>query len=36
MNLALELFLTAVGMIGAIVIIAELLFKLHKLIGKRD
>jgi hypothetical protein len=36
MNLALELFLSAVGMITAIVVIAEVLYNMQNFIGKRD
>jgi hypothetical protein len=36
MSLALELFLTAVGVIFAIVVVAEILWKAQKLLGKRD
>lgn len=36
MNLALELFLSAAAMIFAIVIVAEVLWKLQRILGKND
>jgi hypothetical protein len=36
MSLAMELFLTAIGMIFTIVVIAELVWKSQKLIRKGD
>jgi hypothetical protein len=36
MNLALELFLTAMGFIFAIVIIAEIIYKLQASLGGKD
>tara|TARA_B100000035_G_scaffold240687_1_gene209034 strand:- start:310 stop:420 length:111 start_codon:yes stop_codon:yes gene_type:complete len=36
MSLALELFLTALGMIFLIVIVAEGVWKVQKIVGKRD